>query len=139
MAKNTFTIRIRGLVVTGKGEAGHFTSIGWVKTQLRDKAKIDPFPGTLNLRVLPDDLIKLVGLKMLAWTDLEPEDKSFCAAKMYPVIVGGKIYGVIVLPDVPDYPPDQLEIISAQEFRSALGLVDGDTVEIEAQVSLPGI
>lgn len=137
MAKNAFAIVLRGIVTTGKGEAGRFTTIDWVQRELQEKLKITPVPGTLNLRIVPADLLRLVGLKMLDWVSIETTDRSFCTARGYPVTVGGKIYGAIIQPETADYPADQVEIVSAKSIRSELGLKDGDTVEIEALAALP--
>jgi CTP-dependent riboflavin kinase len=138
MAKEAFVIRLQGAVTTGKGEAGRFTSLGWVQEQLRLKMRIVPYPGTLNLRIVPQDLLKLVGLKMLDWVSIESEDRAFCAARSYPVKMGKKVYGAIILPDIKDYPADQIEIVSAKSIRTELGLADGDIVEIEALAAIPG-
>ena len=41
------------------------------------------------------------------------------------------IAGAIVVPDVPGYPDDKIEIIAAVGLRAALGLRDGDTLALE--------
>lgn len=75
---------------------------------------------------------------MLDWISIETNDRSFCAARGYPVKVGGMVYGAIILPEVPGYPSDQLEIVSDKSIRNELGLKDGDTITIEVATALPG-
>ena len=42
---------IRGRLVGGIGLGRHFTRLDWARRQFIDKLGIDPFPGTLNVRV----------------------------------------------------------------------------------------
>ena len=54
-------------------------------------------------------------------------------ARAYPVTVAGTIDGAIVVPEVEGYPPAQVEIIAPVGVREALGIEDGDPVEIEVK------
>src|SRR5262245_44832979 len=42
---------IEGLVCSGLGRGRDFLSVEWVRRQLREKIGLEPFPGTLNLKV----------------------------------------------------------------------------------------
>ncbi len=91
---------------------------------------IAPFPGTLNLtvddpasRATWDTIRKRPGIRMAA------PDPAWCDGRLYPVAIG-HIAGAIVLPEVAGYAPDQVEIIAAVGLRAALGLADGDRVEV---------
>ena len=53
-----------------------------------------------------------------------------CDARCYPVTVAGSIEGAIVVPEVDNYPSTQVEIIADISVRAALGIEDGDPLEI---------
>ena len=58
-----------------------------------------------------------------------------CDARCYPVSLGGRIDGAIVLPEIEGYSLMQIEIIFAIGVRDALGLKDGDLLSLEFQGS----
>lgn len=120
-----------GRVVTGKGVAVGFTATGWVRDGFLRLVGIAPFPGTLNLMVEePDSRVVWDAIRALSGIRLPAPNERSCDARLYPVVVGGRVEGAIVLPEVPGYPPDQVEIIAAEGLRAALGLKDGDRVEV---------
>jgi CTP-dependent riboflavin kinase len=60
---------------------------------------------------------------------LEPET-GYCAGRCYPVSVEGQIPGAIVLPEVPSYPTDAVELLAPVNLREALKLGDGAAITI---------
>lgn len=42
----------------------------------------------------------------------------------------GKIHGAVVMPQVPNYPDDLVEVLAPVNLREALRLKDGDAVEV---------
>ncbi len=123
---------ITGRLVTGRGEAVAFTQVDWARRQFIAKLGIDPFPGTVNL-VLDDpaELAKWSGIKRLPGIVMVSPQPDWCNGRCYRVNIAGEIAGAIVLPDVPDYPAAQVEVIAAIGVRDALGIVDGDSLTIE--------
>jgi CTP-dependent riboflavin kinase len=94
---------------------------------------IDPFPGTLNLKIEDGDALRQwealrtgPGIAVLP-----PPDSEFCRARCYRVRLAGNTQAAIVYPEVPDYPENQLELIAPVSLRDHLELVDGDRLEIE--------
>ena len=128
---STKTVRLRGTVTSGIGKSQSFTDIPWVKKQFRDKLGIDPYPGTFNLTVLAKDGKKLDALRGANGIEIVPEDNNFCTAISFPVLVGNRVKGAVIIPLVADYPRNKLEIISAENIRQTLSLKDGDLVEVE--------
>ena len=121
---------IRGRVVSGKGEAAGFTGLPWVREQVASGFNFRPFPGTLNLRLeRAQDLAMWKELRSQPGQFLEPE-KGYCAAKCFPVSVEGQVSGAIVLPAVPSYPSNVVELLAPVNLREALGLGDGGAVTI---------
>jgi len=128
---NPGIIKLRGIVTSGLRESRFFTEIPWVKRQFVDKLGINPYPGTFNITILPEDRERLNAVRETKGVEIIPEDINFCSANSFPVLVSGKIKGAVIIPLVPNYPPAQLEIISPENIKQSLSLKDGDLVEVE--------
>lgn len=128
---NRKIIKLRGIVVSGVGQSRLFTEIPWVKKQFIDRLGIDPHPGTFNIEVIAVDREKLNTVRESKGTEITPEDKNFCTAKSFPVLVNGKVRGAAIIPLVSSYPQAQLEVISAESIKQSLSLKDGDRAEVE--------
>ena len=122
-----------GRLATGIGQGEHFTRLDWARAQFKDRLGIDPYPGTVNVIVDdPDSMPVWVRVKRAPGIRIEnPGDGPHdCDARCYPVTVAGRIDGAIVVPEIDGYPPAQVEIIADIGVREALGIEDGDPVEI---------
>ena len=103
-----------------------------MKKQFISKLSIDPYPGTLNLEILdPESLQAFKELKAQKGLEITPEDPSFCSAKCYPVLIHGRLKGVIVFPLVKNYPENKMELIASQKIKETLSLTAGDILEVE--------
>lgn len=124
---------ITGRLVSGIGQGQHFTRLDWARRQFMERLGIDPYPGTINLKVVEaqartawEGLRELPGVPITNPND-GPHD---CDARCYLVRVAERFEAAIVVPEVGGYPPDAIEIICAAGLREALGLKDGDDVTI---------
>jgi CTP-dependent riboflavin kinase len=125
-------VKIRGKIVEGLREAGNFTQIPWVRKQFISKLSIDPYPGTLNLEIVDSESLQTFKeLKAKKGIEISPEDPSFCSAKCYPVLIGGRIKGAILFPMVENYPNNKMELIAPRNIKEALSLRTGNDLEIE--------
>jgi CTP-dependent riboflavin kinase len=132
-------IALQGRVVTGQGVAQHYTREAWAREAFIKAAGIDPFPGTLNLSVADcDERRRWISSRDRSGILLPAPNPSFCDGRLFRASVSGgrgerTEAGAVVVPMVPGYPGDQLEIIAAIGLRRALGADDGDdlTVRIE--------
>jgi phosphoglycolate phosphatase len=125
---------IVGRIVTGAGQGAGFTRLGWAVEQFVSGCGIDPHPGTLNLAVTDaEHCATWSALRQRQGIRLQAESPDSCDARLFPVRIGGRYPAAIVLPDVPDYPCDQIEIIAALPLRQHLAVADGDLVEISGQ------
>ncbi len=129
------TIRISGTVMSGKGVGADFTRTDWALRLFEEEYGIDPFPGTLNLRV---SKTSLAGWRSVAAKGklFPAPSKEWCDAKCFAVqIVHGHnhIAGAIVLPMIESYPADQIEIVAAENLRTFFALDDGDLVTLQIQ------
>jgi len=132
MVRYVFT----GEVVSGKGEGKCFTRAEWARSAFQELVAIDPWPGTFNLRV--SDRASSV-----AWAELNEDpglllrapNPAWCDGRCYSaLLVQGNLRAAIIVPNVANYAPDQVEIIAAVSVRETLGVGDGDRIEVEATV-----
>ena len=120
-------ITIKGKVISGSGRGKHFVNLPWVKKQINTKLGFNPYLGTLNLRLSNER--DTIGLRNAKGIIIKPEI-GYYEGKCFRALVMKKIEGSVVLPIVPDYPSDLLEIIAPTNLRKALGLTDGMTVKV---------
>lgn len=126
------TFTIEGRLVRGLGQAAGFTSIDWVRRQLIDLAAIDPHPGTVNLLLEGgSDLERWRHWRTLPGHAIEPQEAAFCNARCYPVSIGDRVPGAIVLPEVADYPGDKMELVAALPVREHLSLSEGGRITVQ--------
>ena len=124
-------LKLSGRVFTGAGVAAGYTQLGWVVEQVRQAFGFQPYPGTLNLRVEgAEALERLASVRARPGVSLEPAPGN-CAARCYPARVAGRQEAALVVPLVTGYPDDVLELLAPNRLRDALGLSDGDLVEVE--------
>lgn len=103
-----------------------------MKRQFIEKLSIDCFPGTLNLEIVDLESVgSFKELKSKKGIEITPEDPSFCSAQCYPVLIGGRLKGAIVLPMVKDYPENKMELIASESIKKALAAKAGDDLEVE--------
>jgi riboflavin kinase len=122
-------LRFKGRVFSGKGEGAEFVNLSWASKQIEEKLGFTPCLGTLNIR-LDEKSIKIrKALKDATGAEILPIP-GFCRGKIF----GAKIMNVecaIVIPEVPGYPEDVLEVVSSTSLREKLHLVDGSSVEVK--------
>jgi riboflavin kinase len=123
-------LSFRGKVYTGKGEGKKFVTLPWVEHQIREKLGFTPYAGTLNIRLNRESVALKKKLDKAERLEIVPQ-KGFCRG----VLIRAKITGLdcaIIIPQVPKYPLDVLEVIAPINLRQRLHLAD----DSEAAVSL---
>ncbi len=126
---------LAGCLRSGLGEGAGFTSLDWVADQFRDKLGFRPYPGTLNLSLQGADWESArQAMDQAPGIAIRPPP-GFCAAKCFTLVIDGRIQGAAVLPEVPDYPGDKLEIVSPVAVRDALRLSDGDCITLHLLIA----
>jgi len=101
-----------------------------VQRQIIEKLGFTPFPGTLNLRLTQESAQARKQLGEMEKAIIIVPVKGFCCGLCYKARIMGKIDGAVILPQLPDYPEDLLEIIAPVYLRTALGLREGDEVRL---------
>ena len=122
---------LKGKVFSGNKRGKQFVNLPWVKKQINEKIGFNPYIGTLNLRLTNETGIRK--LRKAKGIKIKPE-KGYCEGKCFKALVMRKVEGAVVLPDVPEYPADVLEVLAPVNLRETLGLKDG--VEIEVTVTI---
>ena len=159
-------ITIEGVLRDGLRVAAQFTELPWVRKQFQRKLGLDVWPGTVNLQVQdPAGLAVMARLRLApeapggiaSGVPIEPprapgmtaipsadapasEQPTYCVGYCFPAFIGD-LPAAIVIPHVPDYPADKLELVAAVRVRDALGVQPGDrlvvTVVVEDGPTLP--
>ena len=133
------TVRIRGLVTSGAAEAQRFIELPWVRRRLRERLGFEPYPGTLNLHLADEsDRLAFEWLKRQPAIPIEP-DPGYCAARCYRALLEGRLPVAIIVPDVPGYPSDTLELLAPVRLRDELGLRDGSALTVSIAPSAEGL
>jgi riboflavin kinase len=122
---------LHGKVISGDEKGKRFVNLLWVKRQLKEKLGFNPYPGTLNLQLANEKNIH--ELRRAEGITLEPE-KGYFKGKCFKALVMKKIEGAVVLPDVPEYPPDLLEILAPVNLRKTLRLKDGMELVVTVKI-----
>ena len=127
-------MKIKGKIVRGIEESGKFLAVDWVNKAVREAFGFTPFPGTLNIDVT-DPSIQRRLIEQDAGR-IHAANPGFCDA----IIARGRINNRydcgLIIPLVPNYPEQILEIVAAVHLKNALGVEDGDEVELELEESI---
>jgi riboflavin kinase len=123
------TIELQGTVSDGQGAAAGFTQLDWVREQFRTKVGFDPYPGTLNLRIA--DPAALDAIRSSPGIPITPNWGETCPAHAWRALVGERVMAAWILPNVPGYARDLLELMAPVSLRQTLGLKSGDTITVQ--------
>ncbi len=123
---------LKGKVISGQGSGKKFLGLPWVFSQIEAKLGYAPFLGTLNLKLDANSVNRRKRLIKAKSETIFPS-KGYCVGLLVKARLNGLDCG-IVLPQVPSYPNNLLEIVAATCLRESLHLKDGDAVEVAAVV-----
>ncbi len=124
------TLRIKGTVFSGKSEGAKFIELPWVKRQIVEKLGFTPYRGTLNIELTKEEFEKRALLEKAQAIEISPV-KGFSRGKCFKANVMDKLECAIVIPEIPNYPRDIIEVIAPTNLREKLQLRDGDSVEVK--------
>ncbi len=129
------TLTVRGVVFSGKGEGAKYVKLPWVKKQIIRNFGFDPYAGTLNIRVAENDRAGLAAaLEETKPVKILPE-KDYAGGKCYlaglkGIVAHMCIAVVVVIPELPQYPTDVIELVAPVNLREKLHLRDNDVVNV---------
>jgi riboflavin kinase len=129
------SITLEGHLVTGLGEGAYYISRDKYRKQFIEKLGFDPYPGTLNLKLLTEYDVKTRNeLRIYPAIKIEgfmSENRSFGAVNCYPAIIESKIKGALITALRTHYDTSILEIIAPVCLRKKLNLRNDQKVKIE--------
>jgi riboflavin kinase len=125
-------LRIRGTVVSGLGEGRYYLSQPGYVLQFSERLGYSPYPGTLNVRVSPEDLLKVAAVK--DWNGIridgfEASGRTFGGATCLAARLNGR-ESHLIIPDRSHH-KDMIEFIAPVYLRDTLHLKDSDPIEVE--------
>jgi riboflavin kinase len=125
-------ILVKGKVASGVGKGSWFIGLDWVKQQIREKLGFEAYKGTLNVK-LNDEARRMVQsfTKPRLGIPITPVDSTFASGKVFKIRLDDKVEGALVIPIIPNYPKNQMEILAPINLRETYGLQDGDEVKVE--------
>ena len=129
-----------GKVFQGLGEGAYYIGLEGYKTQFTKALGFDPYPGTLNVRlesaIQIEQKRELRGFDGLRIEGFQRDGRTYGGARCYRAKVGKKeLPGAVLVIDRTHYDDSVLEIISPHFLRGALGLKNGDLLEVSVSVS----
>jgi riboflavin kinase len=116
------------VVSTGQGRGEFFIKLPWVIRQLKELTGVIPYIGTLNLRLTSECIEHRVLLTRQNGILIKPECNYLPGYLYTAMIFDTKCF--VVLPDVPNYPKDLLEIIATEKLRDILNVKDDDILPV---------
>jgi riboflavin kinase, archaea type len=129
-------VSISGTVVTGLGEGRYYLSQPGYVVQFSERLGYEPYPGTLNIRVVADARRKVSLVrdwKGIRIDGFEAGGRTFGGATCFAARINGRPSHLII-PDRTHY-EDVIELIAREYLRQALRIKDGDQVRVEVSES----
>lgn len=102
----------------------------WVKKQIEEELGFVPYPGTLDVRITEESVKLKKALTEDGGVEILP-DTGFYSGKCYNASFKTELKCALVVPEVPSYPEDLIEIIGPENLRKKFHLSDGDLVEVK--------
>ena len=136
------TVNFEGSVVSGMGEGAYYMSLEGYRRQFKDKLGYEPYPGTLNVRLV-DPLFMNARRELgmhppSAFIDgFNDGTRTYGWVKCYRARINGSTVinesAVLVL-ERTHYDDTMLELISPVPIKQALGIKNGDKITIQVQL-----
>ncbi|MBX5320544.1 MAG: DUF120 domain-containing protein [Candidatus Bathyarchaeota archaeon] len=134
------SITLEGVVFTGLGEGAYYVTRDPYRRQFMEKLGFNPYPGTLNLKLVTDYDIKtrseLEAYPAIEIEGFKNENRTFGPVKCYPAIIENKAKGALVSALRSHYDSSVIELIAPICLRKHLALKDGHKVKVEV-LTLP--
>jgi len=133
--KRPMSIILEGVVFSGLGEGAYYVTRKPYREQFIRKLGFDPYPGTLNLKILSEydaqlrrELEARPGIEIPGFKN---ENRTYGPVKCFPARINGKERGAVILALRTHYDSSVIEIIAPRPLRNALKLKDGNKVKVE--------
>jgi riboflavin kinase, archaea type len=125
-------IVFEGTVFSGQGRGKKFVELPWFKRQVEEKLGFSPYPGTLNLCLTDKNIENRKLLEISGGLTVEPQT-GYYSGVMFRAIID-TLECAVVIPIMPNYPNDVLEVIAPVYLREQLKLTEGSLVTVFVNV-----
>ncbi len=125
------SFEMEGTIKNGLGEGKYYISKKGYMDQFYYKLKINPYPGTLNIKIFPEYeniLRQIRGAEGIRIEGFKDKERTFGGVKCFNAHIDGtKCF--IIFPERSNY-TDIIEVISDKYLREKLNLKDNDILKI---------
>lgn len=129
------SVTLEGVVFSGLGEGAYYIKQENYRKQFIEKLGFDPYPGTLNAKLISNYDIKtkqeLEDYPAVEIQGFKNESRTFGPVKCYPTLINNKAKGALISAFRTHYDASVLEIIAPQYLRNRLKIKDGQKVKLE--------
>ena len=125
-------IFFEGTVFSGQGRGKKFVELPWFKRQVEEKLGFSPYPGTLNMFLTEKNVENRRLLEISGGLTVKPQT-GYYSGVMFRASIDA-LECAVVIPIMPNYPNDVLEVIAPIYLREKLKLVDGSLVAVSVNV-----
>lgn len=129
------TVLLEGELFTGIGEAAYYMSLKPYREQFSQKLGFDPYPGTVNLKLLTvSDIRAKKELESYPGIEIESyrtKNRTYSSAKCFRAKINNEVDGALIIVERTYYNASVLEVIAPVRLREQLKLKDGNTVRVE--------
>lgn len=119
---------LTGAVFSGGGEGRKYIEMSWVNQQIKQKLGFAPYPGTLNVMLSKESTQRRELLEKTPSIKICPAE-GYCTGALFKAFIY-TFQCAIIVPDVPRYQKEVLEVIAPHNLREALQLEDGSKVTV---------
>lgn len=129
---NPSSIEIRGEIVSGIGEGKYYMSLPGYKDQLTKLYGFEPYPGTLNVKLPPEEVQKRLLLRERKGAYIkgfEHKGKKLGGLISYVCHFNGTS-AVAIFPEKSQHGLNIIELVGPIEFRKKFALKDGEQVSL---------
>ena len=126
------TLQVKGKVFSGSGEGAKFIQLPWARTQIAEKLGFIPYPGTLNIKTTEGSR-ELKLLKKEKTIEISPIE-GFCRGRCFKAIFVDNLKCAVIVPEIPNYRENTIEVIAQVNLREKFKLRDGDVIEVKIAI-----
>ena len=126
-------ITLTGKLKSGLGEGRYYMSLRPYLQQFKKLLGYNPYPGTLNLQVVPVERSAFISaLKRETVTGFVSKNRTFGNLNLYHVRIGN-LQAAVIEPARTTHSTQIVEVISPIFLRKRLGVKDGDNITLEEE------
>jgi riboflavin kinase, archaea type len=122
-------MEITGKIITGTHKGSYFMALEVYKEEFRKKLKFEPFHGTLNLKISPENATKISSMQDKM--GVVEGTGNYGDVKFLPAQLNGVVDGAILFPVKTEHSPEILEFVAKENLRINLKLKDGDEATLK--------